>query len=110
MCNENNFISSVQTSGIRIRIKGYCFRKALETEEKGIIFTSGKKGNICFFVLMIRFRQFGAEKFFINSFSIFFKVVQNHLKRKKNHFFPLPLPSPSDINQIIGAAEAPRGP
>ena len=26
-----------------------------------IIFTSGKKGNICFYVLIIRFRQFGAE-------------------------------------------------
>ena len=58
----------------------------------GIIFTSGEKGNICFFVLFIRFRQFRAEKNFINSFW-FFYVVQNHLKRKKNnknHFFPLP--------------------
>jgi len=64
MSNANNFISSVQTSGIRIRITGYSFRKALETEKKyaGIIFKLGEKGNICFFVLIIRFRQFGAEK------------------------------------------------
>ena len=38
-----------------------------------IIFTSGEKGNICFLVLINRFRQFGAEKNFINSFSNFFK-------------------------------------
>ena len=44
MCNANNFISSVQTSGIRIKITGYSFRKALETEKKyvGIFFTSEK--------------------------------------------------------------------
>ena len=35
----------------------------------GIIFTSGEEGNICFFVLMIRFRQFRVEKMFINSIS-----------------------------------------
>ena len=40
-----------------------------EKKYAGIIFTSGEKGNICFFVLIIRFRQFRAEK----TFSIFFK-------------------------------------
>ena len=45
----------------------------------------GKKATCVFFVLIIRFRQLGAEIFFIYSFSIFFiKVVQNHLKREKN--------------------------
>ena len=48
MCNGNNFISSVQTSGFRIRITGYSFRKALEAEKKYavIIYTLGEKGNI----------------------------------------------------------------
>ena len=51
----------------------------------GIIFTSGEKGNIYFFVLIIRFRQFEVEKTF---FKILLKVVQNHLKREKKSFFP----------------------
>ena len=34
MCNASNFIYSVQTSGIMIRITGYSFRKALGTEKK----------------------------------------------------------------------------
>ena len=86
------FVSSVKTSGIRIRITGYSFRKALETEKKNMLesfYIRGKRQHM-FFVLIDRFRQFGAENFFINSFSIFFKVVKNHLKREKNHFFPLP--------------------
>ena len=34
-----------------------------EKKEKAeIIFTAGENGNICFFELIIRFRQFGAEK------------------------------------------------
>ena len=60
----------------------------------GIIFTSEEKGNICFFLLFIRFRQFGAENIFISFFLIFLNVVQiqNHLKREKKtkfNFFPL---------------------
>ena len=46
----------------------------------------GKRQHM-FFVLINRFRQFGAENFFINSFSIFFKVVKNHLKRENNLIF-----------------------
>ena len=49
MCNANNFISSVQTSGIRIRITGYSFRKALETKEKNLLESflhQGKKATI----------------------------------------------------------------
>ena len=46
-----------------------------------------------FFVLVISFRQFGAEK-------KIFEVVENHLKRenktKKNPFFPLPPGYPTD--------------
>ena len=38
MYNANNFISSVQTSGIRIRITGYSFRKAMETEKNIYIY------------------------------------------------------------------------
>ena len=74
MCNANNFVSSVQTSGIRVRITGYSFRKTLETKKKyaGIILHQGKKATHVFFVLINRFRQFGAEKIFINSFSKFF--------------------------------------
>ena len=52
-----------------------------------------------FFVLIICFSQFGTEKNFINSFSNFLKVVQNHRKRektKKNHFFPYPRGYPQD--------------
>ena len=48
--------------------------------------------DISLFVLIIRFRQFGAGKCFINSFSNF-KVLQNQLKRekinKKTSFFPI---------------------
>ena len=49
MCNANNFISSVQTSGIRIRITGYSFRKALETEKKCWyhFYIRGKRQHIC---------------------------------------------------------------
>ena len=57
MCNANNFISSVQTSEIRIRITGYSFRKALETEKKEKICWNhfnirGKRQNVFFFVLI----------------------------------------------------------
>ena len=57
-------------------------------------YTRGKRQHMFFCVLIFRFRQFGAEKNFINSLSFFFKVVKNHLKRekkklKKCHFFPL---------------------
>ena len=34
---KENFISSVQTSGIRIRITGYSFRKTLENEKKNML-------------------------------------------------------------------------
>ena len=40
-----------------------------------------------FCVLIIRFRQFDAEKTFKN-FKFFFKVVQNHMKREKKISFP----------------------
>ena len=48
-----------------------------------------------FVCLIIRFRQFGAEKFVINFFFKYLKkVIQNHLKRKKKlkkiHLFPFP--------------------
>ena len=105
MCNANNFISSVQTSRIRIRITGYSFRKALETEKKKyaeIIFTSGEEGNIRFFcVWIIRFRQFGAK--------MFLKVVRiiwNEKKLKKNHFFSFNLGSGSAWRFLPGSGSA----
>ena len=54
----------VLEAGIRIRITGYSFRKALETEKKicwNHFYIRGKRQHM-FFVLIIRFRQFGAEK------------------------------------------------
>ena len=59
-----------------------------------VLQTSGEK-ETCLFVLIIRFRQFGAEKTF---FSNFFFKVQNHLKREKKlkkiffFFYPLDIP------------------
>ena len=54
----------------------------------GIIFTLRENSNICFFVLIIRFRQFGADFFSSN----YLKVVRNYLKCGKNflknYFFP----------------------
>ena len=46
----------------------------------GIIFTLRENSNICFFVLIIRFRQFGADFFSSN----YLKVVRNYLKCEKN--------------------------
>ena len=40
----------------------------------------GKKATLIFFVLIIHFSQFRAEK----TFNFFSKIVQNHLKREKN--------------------------
>ena len=45
----------------------------------GIIFTLRENSNICFFVLIIRFRQFGADFFSSN----YLKVVRNYLKCEK---------------------------
>ena len=98
MCKANNFISSVQTSGIRIRITGYSFRKALETEKNlcwNHFYIGGKRQHMFFFVFIKRFRQFGAEKNFINSFSNFLKSCSESTEtwkktQQKNHFFSLP--------------------
>ena len=52
MCNANNFISSVQTSGIRIRITGYSFRKALETEKKNTLESFLHQGKKAIYVFL----------------------------------------------------------
>ena len=67
---QTNFISSVQTSRIRIRITGYSFKNMLAS-----FLQQGKKATYAF-VLIIRFRQFGAENFFINSFQFFLKLFR----------------------------------
>ena len=73
MCNANNLISSVRTSGIRIRITGYSFRKSLETE-KNMLESFLHQGKNATYVIF----------------------VQNHLKRektqKKKSFSPLAPP------------------
>ena len=66
--------------------------------------SQGKKGNICFFVLIIRFREFGDENNTV-IFQIISKFEQpNHLKRektkKKKHFFPLPPGYPQNPDPI----------
>ena len=70
MCNANNFISSVQTSEIRIRITGYSFRKALETEKNMLAsyLHQGKKATYVFCVNH-PFQAIWNRKNFINSFS-----------------------------------------
>ena len=85
MCNANNFISSVQTLGIRIRITGYSFRKALES-----FLHQGKRQHLFFLCANHPFQSIWSRKNFINSFSNFFRIVQNHLKREKTQksFFP----------------------
>ena len=98
MCNANNFISSVQTSGIRIRSTGYSFKKALETKKIKTkicwhhFYLKGKKATYVFFVLIIRFREFGDENNTV-IFQIISKFEQpNHLKHEKTKknptFFP----------------------
>ena len=62
--------------GIWIRITGDSLRKALETEKRyaGIIFTSGEKGNICFFCLSSVSGNLEPKKFsytFLKLFRIF---------------------------------------
>ena len=98
MSNANNFISSVQTPGIRIRITGYSLGKPWKLKKKKknmleLFLYQGKKATYVFFVLIIRFRQFGADFFSSN----YLKVVRNYLKCEKNflknHFFLL-LPVP----------------
>ena len=99
MCNANNFISSVQTSGIRIRSTGYSFKKALETKKIKTkicwhhFYLKGKKATYVFFVLIIRFREFGDENNTV-IFQIISKFEQpNHLKhektKKKTNIFSL---------------------
>ena len=93
MCNANNFISSVQTSGIRIRIRitKYSFKKALNKKICWNHFYQGKRQNMFFFVLIIHFRQFGAEKhekkfsqfFFQNFFESCSKSSEMWKKNKK---------------------------
>ena len=46
--------------------------RKLKKKNAEIILTSGEKGNKCFFVLIISFRQFGTEK---NSKSKLFKII-----------------------------------
>ena len=74
MCNANNFISSVrvQTSGIRIRITGYSFRKSLETEKKiswNYFYIRGKRQHMFFCVNHLFQAIWSRRKIFINSFS-----------------------------------------
>ena len=73
MCNANNFISSVQTSGIRIRITGYSFTKALETGKKMLesFLHRGKKATYVFCVnhpFQAIWSRKNFHKFFFNFF------------------------------------------
>ena len=89
MCNTKNLISSVQTSGIRIRITGYSFRKALETEKNMLeSFLHLRKRQHIFFCVNHQFQAIWSRKFFCTYIYCSESSETWKKTKKKNPFSP----------------------